>query len=313
MVLLDKKAKVKGLSLLLKLLVFSATLYFIYIKVVKNDNFISLSEIFFHFSRKEFLLLALVVMLMPLNWLLESLKWKKLLKDIETITLVTSLKAVWAGLTINNWIPNRMAEFLGRMLFLKKENRNQSVSCTLTGGLAQFSVTIIWGVFSIFLVYSGLFSKSYLLLAVVISVFLLVFYFNLNALNFITKRFRFFEKYTNVLTFYNIRQLTGILIISSIRYFVYLLQYFLILKTYSINIGFVEGISGVSVVFLIQALLPSVTLTEIGTRGAAVLFVFERFGAAPVNLLLSAYTLWVINIIIPTLFGVFFILKIKTK
>jgi len=297
----------------LKIFVFIATLTFIYYKVVKNEHSADLWQSVNNFKNNDLIFLIAAVLLMPLNWILEAVKWRNLLRDLQEIDLITSFKAVWAGLTINNWIPNRMAEFLGRMIFLSKDKRNQSVSCTLTGGMAQFICTVIFGGFSVFFLYSGLFPRSYFFLVVLISLFLLLFYFNLNAFNFITKKIRFFEEYTKVLNFYSIHQLSYILAISAVRYLVYTLQYFLILKVFSVDIPWHAGLTGISVVFLIQALLPSVTLTEIGTRGAAILFVFNRFEILPVNLLLAAYSVWIINIIIPTLFGLLFILRIKSK
>jgi len=311
--LLNKKAKVKQLSLFLKVIVFVATLYFIYIKVFKNDHFLQLLDNSTQLTIKSYVIFAIVVLLMPFNWILEAFKWQKLLINIEIIRLSTALKAVWAGLTINNWVPNRMAEFLGRMLFLKKENRNQSVSGTLTGGLAQFIVTLIIGIFSLVFIYPQLLPHWYFLLAGCVTLLLLIFYYNLNALNFITKKFRFFDKYTQVLHFYSLKQLSFILVLATLRYAVYLLQYFLILNIFCENISWYQGFAGVSVVFLVQALLPAVTITEIGTRGAAVLFVFQQFTHNSVALLLSAYTVWLINIIIPSLFGLWFFLKNKQE
>ncbi|MBK7298693.1 MAG: flippase-like domain-containing protein [Flavobacteriales bacterium] len=73
---------------------------------------------------------VLLVMLvcMAVNWSLESHKWRWLLRPVERIGSWRSLVATIAGTSVGLVTPNRTGEFLGRVLFLKPENRVKAVS-----------------------------------------------------------------------------------------------------------------------------------------------------------------------------------------
>ncbi|MEX2590199.1 MAG: hypothetical protein WD334_08335, partial [Chitinophagales bacterium] len=58
--------------------------------------------------------------LMPVNWILESLKWKMLMQRIEPLTFTNSFRSVLSGVTFTMFTPNRIGEYAGRFLFLKK-------------------------------------------------------------------------------------------------------------------------------------------------------------------------------------------------
>src|SRR5688572_15786848 len=55
--------------------------------------------------------LLLVVLLLPVNWFLETAKWKKLVSVSEPITWKEAWSAVLAGLAIGSATPNRVGEF----------------------------------------------------------------------------------------------------------------------------------------------------------------------------------------------------------
>lgn len=292
------------------MVVFSGAIYYIWLKTFHEKQ---LSEMLVLSRQEKFypVYLLIAAILMPVNWLIEAIKWKSLLSKIEKISLFHALRAVWGGLTINNWIPNRMAEFLGRMIFLKKGNMGKSISCTIVGGYAQFLSNILWG--SLFLFFSQFVKLPYWLWGIILAslVLFIFFYFKIRFFHQLLKRLRFLNTFTEVFITIEVQKLCFVFILANLRYFVYLLQFYLSLKAFGINVGFFTGISAVSLIFLIQTFLPAITLTEIGTRGAVILFVFEHFSFSQVNLLASAYAVFLINIIIPTLAGAFFIIKNK--
>ena len=90
-------------------------------------------------------LLALVLVLMLLNWGLEATKWKFLLRKIEIITFTKAMKSIFAGACVSIFTPNRLGEFGGRIFYLKPSNRVYGVMITFiyTTGMNQE----VWGVF----------------------------------------------------------------------------------------------------------------------------------------------------------------------
>ncbi|MBP6303552.1 MAG: hypothetical protein KA501_09240, partial [Bacteroidia bacterium] len=57
--------------------------------------------------------------------------------------------------------------------------------------------------------------------------------------------------------------------------------------------------------------VPSFTLSDLGIRGASALYFFSFFTNKHLAILLSAYGLWVINLIVPALLGLILILRYR--
>lgn len=256
---------------------------------------------------------------MFLNWGLETSKWKLLISKFEKIKFINAFCAVWSGLTINNWIPNRLAEFLGRILYISPENKPKAIFSTLIGNVSQLVMTVFWGSLGL-LLWIGHLSKcqySILIIAVlIINIVLVYFYLNMKLAHRLIMKIKFLHfisQYSEIILQYKKNELLKIAGFSCLRYFVYLFQYYLLLVAFGINAQPVLLLASVSLIFLVQAVLPSVTFTEIGIRGATILFFAGKYSTANNEMLAAAYCLWLINIIIPTLFGGIFILGIKNK
>ena len=58
--------------------------------------------------------------MMFLNWFLESLKWRFLISKIEKISINRSIRAIFSGITISTFTPNRIGEYGGRVFCLEK-------------------------------------------------------------------------------------------------------------------------------------------------------------------------------------------------
>ena len=90
-------------------------------------------------------LLVLVFLMMFLNWLIEAIKWKFLIAKIEKVSILTSLRAVFSGITVSVFTPNRIGEYGGRVFCLEKADRIQGVLITILGSMAQLLTTIFFG------------------------------------------------------------------------------------------------------------------------------------------------------------------------
>ena len=131
----------------------------------------------------DFMLIS-VLLLIPLNILLEGMKWQYLMIKLEKISIYTAVKGVLAGISVSMIMPNRVGDYLGRVFILKKADRFQAVLATILGSLAQLLTTIIMGLIGIilfipdyFIISTGLNYWIYLgiILGVVIAIAVLVF------------------------------------------------------------------------------------------------------------------------------------------
>jgi len=121
----------------LKLLFFTVCLFYILNKVntegVELSLFISNRDIVFFF------------LLMLLNWSLEAAKWKSLVKDVETVSVWKAIKAVLSGLSFGLLTPNRIGNFVGKILWLQPENRIKGTIFAFYGNFAQLVTTLFFG------------------------------------------------------------------------------------------------------------------------------------------------------------------------
>ncbi|MBT8195807.1 MAG: hypothetical protein KJO64_05235, partial [Bacteroidia bacterium] len=99
--------------------------------------------------------------------------------------------------------------------------------------------------------------------------------------------------------------------ISVARYFVFTLQFVLLLMLFCPEVGLLTAISRVLALFLVQSIIPGTGITELATRGAWVLVLFDGMVDNTVALLTTTYILWAVNLFIPAIIGAFFILTMK--
>lgn len=307
------------LKIALAVLTIAFILYKLLVAYQIDKKFI---QFHFDFSLRNSLYLVLAILLLFANWGLETAKWHLLINRFEKISFGNSLKAVLSGVTLSIITPNQLGDFAGRVIHLQTLNKIKGSLITVIGHTAQVLVTAIFGMYALlaftakvdFYVY--IYWKQIAFAFFVMHVFAVIGYVRIDFVYNILSRTRFIgkiEKYIIVFKSYSKTQLTKVLLFSIIRYTVFLLQYVLLLQFFGVHIGLVNSFIGVIAVFCIQSVVPSFILLDIGLRGAAAIFVFEELSnfdkSIELGVLLSAYSLWIINMMIPSLLGLIFILK----
>jgi len=266
----------------------------------------------------------MVLILMPINWLVESVKWKLLINRIQPINLARSFKAVISGITIGIATPNRIGEIGGRILFIEKKNRNYGIIVTWIGSFSQFITTITTGVFGLILLlwfYPNLLYKSELintitfLLLILFLVLIVWLFFNISKLKSFLLRFPFLKSKINLLnSLSNIPNsiLIKILFLSLIRFAIFSFQYYLLLHFFNVKISIFDSLISTSLIYLFTTLVPTTTLAELGIRGSLAIFFIGLFSENIPNIVFASFTLWIINLAIPALIGSIFLIKNKS-
>ena len=94
---------------------------------------------------KQAPLFWLIVVLALCNWGLESKKWQILINRLYPIKFFTAIKSVLSGVALSLNTPNRIGEYVGRVLFVQEGKRLQAVSLSMVGGIAQLTITMLMG------------------------------------------------------------------------------------------------------------------------------------------------------------------------
>lgn len=257
------------------------------------------------------MLLGLVIILMCINWALETIKWKRLINQVIKIDYAVALKNVLTGITLSIITPNRIGEIPGRVyLTNKKERFKEMVYLTSVGAYAQLIATVLFGVIGVFIsrkYFSEIIPDKVLVYLTTASLFILLGYFLLRKIQ------RLFKRVIEITDGLNRRLLLETLLLSFVRFFVFSLQYFLVLKAFSIELGKLEEVFLIPVCFLFSSVIPTMILSEIGVRSSVALLVFGVVSNNPANIVAASVVLWLINVAFPAILGILFLDRFKLR
>lgn len=315
--------KNKSIKIILKatvgLVLFLWMAYSLYHQIQRQDNLQStLHTLFSEWNGTKLMLLSGILLLMVLNWTIEAKKWQWLLIGTESITLWKSLQSVLTGVAVSIMTPNRIGEYMGRILYLRNVHKIQGITVTIVGSFAQLIITGSLGIIGLlaYLIHINQAMWLYILLgsSVVLCIGLIMLYFNLNVLVKLTQRFSLFKKitlYIEVVKRFDQRQLLNILFISFLRYIVYSIQFVLLMKLCLVDISFFTLITTIWLIFWAMAIVPTIAIAEIGIRSETALYFLSPLHTNHVGIISSTILLWLINLIIPALVGCLFVYKMK--
>ncbi len=252
--------------------------------------------------------ILLVLFFAVINWLLETKKWQILITPLENLRWQKALKAVLIGVSLGIFTPNRIGEIGGRALVLNSQNRSKAALLTSIGSLLQLSITIIFGLISLYFLikeFSDLVIKKFLPLSIYFVIILLIF---ILLAFFIFRKKQFYIPLSKLGT----NRIFIAFILSLIRYIVFLLQFYLILKFLAVEISFIESSLAISAVFLVINLIPNFVISDLGIRSGLIVLFLGHFSTNTIAIGIAPLLLWVINLFLPSLFGYWLFLRENT-
>jgi hypothetical protein len=248
---------------------------------------------------------VLVLLLVPLNWLFEWWKWKSTLSVLEiNPTKKVMIHSFFAGIVTGMLTPNMLGNFIGRMYYFQRNQRIQLIVLTLITNYAQFIASIVFGIVAILILKETPFELdisgiSLLLILGAISVFL--FYFNFEWI------FRFWKKKSSILEL--IRNLKSrkiyrwrILMLSLARHVIFTLQFICMLHAFGESFS-VLNVLWIWQVYLWITLAPSLFLGKLAIRESISIWVLGIAGMSELSVLISSFSIWTLNLLLPTLIG----------
>ncbi len=266
-----------------------------------------------------------VVVLSVLNWLIEARKWQVLMTPVQKLSLQDAFKGTLAGVAFAVNTPNRIGEYGGRMLYLKPEHRLPSVSLTMIGSISQLVITLVAGITGMVLVktyFTGVAAQYiseaginlFLGIVSVCTFITVILYFRLSRVIVFFNWLRLPEKWRrhiDIIKDIPVSFLLRVLLLSAFRYVVFVCQYILLLQALQIEVPIMEGCWLISVLYLILALIPTVTLLELGVRGKISIMLLQGFSANTIGIYAGGMAIWLINLIIPALAGSMLTARLK--
>jgi hypothetical protein len=190
------------------------------------------------------------------------------------------------------------------MYYFQRNQRIQLIVLTLITNYAQFIASIVFGIVAILILKETPFELdisgiSLLLILGAISVFL--FYFNFEWI------FRFWKKKSSILEL--IRNLKSrkiyrwrILMLSLARHVIFTLQFICMLHAFGESFT-VLNVLWIWQVYLWITLAPSLFLGKLAIRESISIWVLGIAGMSELSVLISSFSIWTLNLLLPTLIG----------
>lgn len=262
-------------------------------------------------------MLFLCLGLVPLNLSLEVIKWRWLCRFAQPLTWKQALLSFLAGLGLSFITPNRIGEYPGRLLYLKRKHTLRLISVSLLGILSQMISLFLLGALGLIYVnlrYPGLFPKISLLLCLGAMVFLGLVYLFHDAWQPRLSRIRWFRQ-GKVLSRLAVqipwKDQAGILGLSLVKALVYTAQYLILLDWAGVFPFQGEGFFLGGLFFWTNAMIPGWFLLELGPRSQIGIFIFGLVSENTLGIVAATVGLWIINLALPALLGTLVILRMK--
>ena len=154
--------------------------------------------------------------------------------------------------------------------------------------------------------------------------FFLLLYYSVSLISvlvekYLSKRWKKFRTYVAVFKKYSNKELSNVLLYSLIRYLIFNVQFYLLLRILGVNLPLIHSLFLTSALYYALTIIPTIALTELGIRGSLSLFLFELYFSQNggftdkmgLAIFTASSTIWLLNIIIPALIGTLFVYRLK--
>ena len=305
-----------ALILTAKIIIAMALLFYIIIRINPDEIIMAITGANLYFIAFALLLLIPNIFSQYWKWMVIS---DKILGISDRKIIVASL---FFGISAGSFTPARVGEYFGRAIYFK----NNSVTDVTVATFIDKTFTLILIAF-IGALASIIFIHYYYNVTVFISASLFIFVFALSFIflylvlnpsiwkDAIINKFRFSKWFSAVL-----RKITvikkldknisyRIMFISLLFFACILLQYALLVAAFSHHFYLLNYVWAGVLLFFTKSIIPPVSIADLGIREAASVFFISMFGESSSVGFNAAIFLFLINILLPAIAGLFFLFQ----
>ena len=281
----------KVLDWVVKVLILFACLFYILVAVDSKWSFdVQLSASLFQ-------TLGIVTLLMFVNWFLEVWRWHYSLNTVQTTSYNQASRQVFVGLALNWIIPFTGGDLVAR---LGEFGNKKAVGVMIYyNRVIMLSITLFFGAFGIYE-----FGHSQL------EFFVFVFPIGLIALFFVIGRLA--KKLLRLDHKLAQREMFSLVLISILRYCVFTIQFYLLITFFLPSMDHLYVFAGIGWVFFFRSVIPSL-FGNLGVREASAMLFFESQIPNNSLILIPSLLIWLINTVLPSALGLYFVMKFRVK
>lgn len=303
--------KNKYFFLFLKILITFSLVYYLV-------DYVSTKKILLNLESINLYYFILALLLVPVNIFFQYKKWNLISRQLLNIKDKTlSLNSLFHGFTAGLITPFRAGEYLARNLAYN-ENSLKVAFATFIDKFFNMLIILFIGALSLMFFLTMIISTDmYIKVASIILLFLIMFaIINTNILFkiFSKIKFSFFIQIADLFREYKKFPKSFILrlvLFSFVHYLITLLQYSMILFSLNSFDTFFNLILFSSLLLFGKTIVPPFTIGELGIREASSIFFAKYFLITKEMAFNSTILVFIINLLLPAILGLIFILKEK--
>lgn len=292
--------------------------YLVFVKVFNYDVQQALQVLLIQLQDVESLMLLIfIVMLVPVNWGIEAVKWQLAMRKFHIFSIQEAYAMVLTGLGVGTVIPGTIGDFMGRASHIdSSEVRHQSIAPLLLNGVSQVIPSLFFGSMAIVFLLKimdatliGLFVGT----SVVCGSILFIQIYG-------KRSFRFLLKYVPAVVkksldaFFTVsnHDLWKLIFYSFIRYAVFFLQFYIMFRLLHVTLESWHLSLGIFWIFLVKTIVPRLTFfADLAIRSASGVFFFNLFGVETSLVISATLLIWLINVLIPGAIGSLLVARTK--
>lgn len=257
-----------------------------------------------------------VLSLSMINWLLEITKWKTLVASISTISFAESAKQSLASLTASLITPNRIGDYAAKVVYYQPKERSSILFLNLLNNAYQMLVTTVFGLVGLYF-----FTQDYDVAIPIVKILRLsglIFVLGLITLLGIKKKGISIRGFSiqSVLDKAKSASKTlqiKVFALSVIRYLVFSFQFYFLLLLFGVDVDYFSAMMVISSIYFIASLIPTFVIFDVALKGSVAVYLFGIFGVNSLTIVCLISTMWILNFMLPSMIGAFFILKFSYK
>lgn len=304
------------LFVLIKLSIVVGAGYFIYSKLLLNENLLFSTYIAFliendPFSPKNVLFLVILTLF---NWFFEILKWQKLVQVVQKISFKDALEQSLGGLTASLVTPNRIGDYGAKVMYYTNRFKGKIVLLNLVGNISQMTITTVFGVIGL-TIFVNFYQVDIDYYRVTRFVFILLIIAILSFFGVKHRRFKVKgHSYVDIIDFIksitiNVKAKT--LVFSLIRYLIFSFQFYFFLSVFGVAIDYLDAMVVITSMYFLASIIPSISIFDVVIKGSVAVFLFSFLKVNELTILTITTSMWLLNFVIPSIFGGYYVLNFR--
>lgn len=302
-------------SLLIKVLVVSAAVFFIWYKITRDENmnFGNFLNILIKYQVFSLINVAILIALTILNWYFEILKWQNLSSYVRKNSFPRAMRESLSSFTAAIFTPSRIGEYGAKCLYYTRAAWRKIVFLNFLGNMAQLFSTYFFGIAGLLFMITALDLPLPLFNAVLVITLL----FAPFLIYWVMKRFRIRMKGYSVRrleeSFQNVPEKIRwrTLFFSTGRFLVFTHQFYFLLLVFKVDASYPLLIAAVFSTYILASIIPTMIIFDALIKGGFAVWIFGFLQVPEIVVLTIVLTVWILNFGIPGLAGSYYVLKYK--